>query len=108
MEDGLERRRHLHRDVHVPHVWAVHDWGVAEGVAGAGSHDVTRPVVTPIGASQPSLTAIDSPENKRVFKSLQIISGLTKKFKKLGLLLLLNNLCSRWRTQLVKQNDFQR
>ena len=33
MEDGLERRRHLHRDVHIPHVWAVHGWGVAEGVA---------------------------------------------------------------------------
>ena len=80
MEDGLERRRHLHRDVHVPHVWAVHDWGVAEGVAGAGAHDVTRPVVTPIGPSPPSLTAIDSPENKRVFKNLRIILGLTKKF----------------------------
>ena len=72
MEDGLERRRHLHRDVHVPHVWAVHGCGVAEGVAGAGSHDVTWPVVTPIGASQPSLTAIESPEIKGSSQSLRI------------------------------------
>ena len=64
MEDGLEGRRHLHRDVHVPQVRAVHGWGVAVGVAGEGSHDVTGTVVTPIGASQPSLTAIDSPVNK--------------------------------------------
>ena len=97
MEDGLERRRHLHRDVHVPHVRAVHGWGVAEGDAGAGSHEVTGPVVTPIGASQPSLTAIDSPENKRVIiiiilKNLRIILGLTKNFKKLASLLLSNNL----------------
>ena len=95
MEDGLERRRHLHRDVHVPHVRAVHGWGVAEGDAGAGSHDVTGPVVTPIGASQPSLTAIDSPENKKVIiilKNLRIILGLTKNFKKFGSILLLSNL----------------
>lgn len=68
MEDGLEGRRHLHRDVHVPQVRAVHGWGVAVGVAGEGSHDVTGTVVTPIGASQPSLTAIDSPENKDQIK----------------------------------------
>ena len=66
MEDGLEGRRHLHRDVHVPQVRAVHGWGVAAGVAVEGSHDVTGTVVTPIGASQPSLTAIDSPENKSI------------------------------------------
>ena len=67
MEDGLEGRRHLHRDVHVPQVRAVHGWGVAAGVAVEGSHDVTGTVVTPIGASQPSLTAIDSPENKDLY-----------------------------------------
>lgn len=65
MEDGLEWRRHLHRDVHVPRVRAVHGWGVAAGGAGEGSHDVAGTVVTPIRASQPSLTAIDSPENNK-------------------------------------------
>ena len=38
MEDRLEGRRHLHRDVHV--LQAVHGWGVADGCAGVRSHDV--------------------------------------------------------------------
>ena len=73
MEDSLEGRRHLHRDVHVPQVRAVHGWGVAAGVAVEGSHDVTGTLVTPIGASQPSLTAIDSPENKSIIIFVSII-----------------------------------
>ena len=69
MEDRLEGRRHLHRDVHV--LQAVHGWGVADGCAGVRSHDVWARLVggtriSPIRASQPSLRAIDKPKNKDI------------------------------------------
>ena len=100
MEDRLEGRRHLHRDVHV--LQAVHGWGVADGCAGVRSHDVWARLVggtriSPIRASQPSLRAIDKPKNKDIVIYIDIKEGWST---------YLLSKCHRWRTRMVKQKSF--